>query len=524
MLIQNPHNLAGIHCGAAAERDDAVGLKCTHLCRAFLCACQRRVGCYIKERGVLNAHLVELIGNRLGVTVVIQEAVGDDERLLLAHNGLQLVKCNGQAALLKINLLRRSEPKHIFSPLGNGLDVDQVLDTDIFGNAVAAPGAATQRQRGRQLEVVKVADAALRGGGIHENAAGLHSLRKLIELCLLGRNIEINGRGVAVTAVRNQMLGLAERILNVLGMVHRENGREFFMRKLFGKLHALNFTNQNLRALGNIHTGELCNGVRLLTDDFRIQRAVDQNGLADLVQFIALEEVAASCGELILDRLINAVEHDDRLLGCANHTVVKGLGVDNRVDSEKHIRGVVNDRGGVARADAECRLAAGISSLHHAGAAGRENDVRFLHQEVGHFQAGHINPGDNALGCARFNRSFQHDLCSRDGGLLCSRVRADDDAVARLQRNQRLEDSGRGGVGGRDDRSNDADRLGNLLDAVGRVLFNDTAGLRILVCVVDVLSGIVVLDDLVFDHAHAGLLHCHLGKRDALLVCSRRGS
>ena len=30
----------------------------------------------------------------------------------------------------------------------------------------------------------------------------------------------------------------------------------------------------------------------------------------------------------------------------------------------------------------------------------------------------------------------------------------------------------------------------------------------------------MILDNLVFDHAHAGLFHCHLGKRDALLVCS----
>ena len=55
-----------------------------------------------------------------------------------------------------------------------------------------------------------------------------------------------------------------------------------------------------------------------------------------------------------------------------------------------------------------------------------------------------------------------------------------------------------------------------LLDAVGLVLLDDTAGLGILVGVVNIFGGVVVLDDLVLHHAHAGFLHGQLGQRDAL--------
>ena len=52
---------------------------------------------------------------------------------------LQLVERHRHAALLEIHLLRRAEPQHVLSPLGNGLDVQQVLHADVLGDGVAAP-------------------------------------------------------------------------------------------------------------------------------------------------------------------------------------------------------------------------------------------------------------------------------------------------------------------------------------------------------------------------------------------------
>ena len=86
-----------------------------------------------------DAHLVELIGYRLGVAVFVKEVIGDDERSLLAHDVLELVERDGQAALLDVDLLRCSEPKHVLSPLSHSLDVDKMLDADVLADAVAAP-------------------------------------------------------------------------------------------------------------------------------------------------------------------------------------------------------------------------------------------------------------------------------------------------------------------------------------------------------------------------------------------------
>lgn len=73
--------------------------------------------------------------------------------------------------------------------------------------------------------------------------------------------------------------------------------------------------------------------------------------------------------------------------------------------------------------------------------------------------------------------------------LAAAGCRGDDDGVAGLQADQRLEDRGGGGVGRRDDGAHDADGLGDLGDAVSLVALQDTTGLGVLVSVVDVLCG-----------------------------------
>ena len=86
MLIQDPHDFACIHGASAAQGDDHVGLEQAHLLRASLGARQGGIGGYIKEGGVLDAQLVQLLRDRRGVAVVIQEIVGHDKGFLFAHH------------------------------------------------------------------------------------------------------------------------------------------------------------------------------------------------------------------------------------------------------------------------------------------------------------------------------------------------------------------------------------------------------------------------------------------------------
>ena len=90
-----------------------------------------------------------------------KEAVGNNESSFLAHNLLKLAQGNGQAAFFDINLFRCSEPQHILSPFGNGFDIEKMLYSDVLADGVSAPGAAAEGERRGELEVVKVADAAV---------------------------------------------------------------------------------------------------------------------------------------------------------------------------------------------------------------------------------------------------------------------------------------------------------------------------------------------------------------------------
>ena len=161
MLIQYPHDLGSVHCAATAKRDDDIRIKQTHLLCTGLGGGQCRIRGNVKERGMLDTKFIQFIGNRPGVPVVIQEAVGNDKGSLLPHHLVKLIQCHRQAALLDIDLFGCAEPQHVLSPLSHGLDVQQMLDPHVLGHGVSAPAATAQRQGWRHLEIVEIADSAL---------------------------------------------------------------------------------------------------------------------------------------------------------------------------------------------------------------------------------------------------------------------------------------------------------------------------------------------------------------------------
>ena len=66
-----------------------------------------------------------------------------------------------------------------------------------------------------------------------------------------------------------------------------------------------------------------CNG--LLTNDFSIECAVDDDSLSNLFGFFIVKEVAATCLEFLFNLVVNLLFNDNRLLGSTNHTVIKCL-------------------------------------------------------------------------------------------------------------------------------------------------------------------------------------------------------
>ena len=324
---------------------------------------------------------------------------------------------------------------------------------------------------------------------------------------------------MTVAAVRDKLLRLAERVQDVLCAVHSKNRAQLFVSEFLTEINGFHLADQNLSAGRNLYARQLGDFRSLLSYDFRVESAVDNDGFANLIQFVVLQEITAARRKLLFYGIVNAVEYDSRLLGGADHTVVKGFGVNDGVDRQGDVGTVVDDGRCVARAYAESGLAAGVRRLYHAGAACREDDIRLLHNQIGHFQRGNVDPCNNVFRCAGCYRRLQNDLCCFDGALLCAGMRADDDSVSGFQTNQRFKNCGGRGVCSGNNRTYNADRLGDLLGAEGSVFFDHAACFDVAVLVVDIFAGIVVLDDLVLHDTHAGFFHCHLRERNSCLVC-----
>ena len=296
------------------------------------------------------------------------------------------------------------------------------------------------------------------------------------------------------------------------------------MSELFLDIDALDLAYQYLGLLGDFKARELSDLVSRLAYDLGIECAVDDNGVPYLVALLRSTYMAAAGDELGLGFLVDALFDDNGLLGSADHTVIEGLGMDYRVDSQLDVGGLVDDGGSVARAYADSGLAAGISALDHSGTAGRKDDVSLFHNEGGHFQRGDVYPADDIFGSARSHRSLIDDARSLDGALLGSRMGRDDDAVPCFEAEHCFEDRGRGGIGGGYYSRNDTDGLQHFFSAEDLVLLDNAAGLGILVGVVDILGGKIVFDDLVLDHAHACFFNCELGKTDSCHIGGDGGS
>ena len=97
-------------------------------------------------------------------------------------------------------------------------------------------------------------------------------------------------------------------------------------------------------------------------------------------------------------------------------------------------------------------------------------------------------------------------------------MRADDDCVTCFQRNKRFKDCCGSRVGSRDNCGNQSYRLQDLLDSVCLVFFYNTTCLCVLVCIINILCCVMVLDNLIFHDTHACFFNGHFGKWDTHFV------
>ena len=382
-----------------------------------------------------------------------------------------------------------------------------------------SPGTAAECQGRLQLEVEDVADGALAGRHVDQRAAALHQMPELLNALHIGF-LRIKHAGVSESAEIQKRLRILESGVEILYLIKSEHRRKFLAGERIIGSDAFCFGDQDLAALRHLDARHRRNLECGLSDDRRIEPAVDENRLADFLLFIGLENISAAFDEFRLDFIINFFNDRDGLLRSADHAVVESFALENRADGKFDIAGLVHDDRRISGADAQCGDSAGVSRLDHAGAAGRENhiDVGMAHETLAQCHRRFFDPPDNAFRSAGFDGCVQHELRGGDRALLGAGMRAEDDSVACLERNQGFEDRGGGRVGGRDDSRDESERFGNGVDAERLIMLQNSAGLHIFVLMINVFGGEVVLDDLVFDYAHAGFFHRHFGEFDTCIV------
>ena len=80
-----------------------------------------------------------------------------------------------------------------------------------------------------------------------------------------------------------------------------------------------------------------------MPNNFRVQRPVNQNCFANLFSFLWIQHIATAGFKLFFRLVINLIQYNYRLLGSANHTIIKSFGVNNGVDSHDNVCGVVDN-------------------------------------------------------------------------------------------------------------------------------------------------------------------------------------
>ncbi len=521
VFVEQPHDLGRVHRGAAADGDDDIRLEGVHALQSLAGGAEGRVRENVGEDFGLDAHVFKNLQSVVEQAVLIEELVGDEEGALLVA---EVAQTFSQAAVFEVDFRRDTEPQHVFSPLCNGFDVQKMFRRDVLADGVAAPGSATEGEGGVEFEVEDIADSTLAGGHVDQHAAGCHAVAKVGNAVGVAR-VRVEHACVTHAAELDQSFRVLNRRFKVFDLVESENRREFFAGERIVGTDAVGFRDQDFCILGNLdacHRGDLeC----ALADDFGVELVIDDDGFADFVRLFFGENVGAAFEELGFDFVIDAFDNSDRLLGSADHAVIEGFTLENAADSHEDVAGFIEDRGGVSCADADCGNARGVSSFDHARTAGREDQVdhRVTHEVLAEGNGRLIDPADDVCGCAGCNSGVADDFRGFDRGFLRSRMGAEDNAVAGLQCEKGFEDSGGGRVCGRNDTGDQADRFRELHDTESFIVFDHVAGFFGFVLVVDVFGSEVVLDDLVFDHAHSGFGNRHLGKGNTSFVCSDSG-
>ena len=178
-----------------------------------------------------------------------------------------------------------------------------------------------------------------------------------------------------------------------------------------------------------------------------------QHDLGQLVSLLTGEEDTAILLHACDETVSHVVEHEDFLLGDAGEVVVEGAAVDDVLGGLLDVGGVIHNDRGVTGTGTDGLLAGGKYRLHHAGAAGADQqlDGGVLVHNVCGLQGGLGNRGYQNLGAANGVDGAVDQINGVVGGGDSTGVRIEYHTVAGGDHAHTVADDGLGGVGGGSD-------------------------------------------------------------------------
>ena len=347
---------------------------------------------------------------------------------------------------------------------------------DVVRRDVAAVAAASQRHR--RVESGRQSDRPVGRRRVDDNPE-----RRLLQTELENHLIvlRMNGHRVAHSAVAQDLFAALAAFSPVLHDIVRKHRTQLLDRERVVAADSFERRHQHARLARNADAAFRGDRHGRLADERRIGQALRRHQhFRQRVHLALVHEVRALRLKLALDLFGDRFVDDDRVFRGAEDAVVERLAGDDVVHRLFDVRGALDVRRRVARADAVRRLACAVRGAHETHPAGREDhrDVAMFHQLLRAFERDRGHPTDRAGGRAGGSRGFVHHLRDPRDAFHRGRMRAEDNRATRFQRDQDFVNGRRGRVRGRHDGRHDTEGLRDLDDAAVLVTRDDADGLH----------------------------------------------
>ena len=303
--------------------------------------------------------------------------------------------------------------------------------------------------------------------------------------------------------------------LEILDEVERKHRRELLGGERILLPDALQFGADDAGIRRHFETRHPRNGGRGLADALRIHRPVrHQQQLAERLLLGIVGDVSLVGFEQAENPVAQRGFRHQRLLARADRPEIEAFTGNHLGDGFFQVGRGIHQHRNVARSHPERRLAAGIGGLHHARAAGGQDHGGALvpHQGAGGFERGVIDALDDAFGRARFHRRLVQNSRCVAGALVRARMRAENDGVARFERNERLVNRRGSGIGSGQNGRHHSHGNAHLHHFFFRQLAQYADRLHAPHAPRQPVRAQDVLDVLILGVAVAGLFHRHLGE------------